>query len=115
MICLFSCLSAQDGHRNFAVTTGRNASYPGGDSAFAYYVYSSIQLSPEATAKKITGAIQVGFMVLPDSTTSDVRALNDLGYGTKQEAERIIRQARFSPALQNGKAIKQQMMIAVNF
>lgn len=102
-------------HKNYKITTDENAKYPGGDTAFAQYIYDNMEFPPEASKKGVKGIVQVSFYVMPDGKTTDVRALNDLGYGTKQEAERLIKQAAFEPAVVNGRKSKQHMMVGVNF
>jgi len=106
----------QDGTgRNFTMVTTREASYPGGNVAMAKYIYRNMMYPEAAKANKIQGDIMVVFFVEPDSTASEVKAMKDLGHGTKEEAERLIRAAKFLPALQNGKPIRQQMMVSVPF
>jgi protein TonB len=106
----------QDGTgRNFTMVTNRDAEYPGGNVAMAKYFYKYMMYPEAAKANKVQGDIMVVFMVGPDSLASDVRAMKDLGYGTKEEAERLIKAAKFIPALQNGQPIRQQMMVSVPF
>lgn len=106
----------QDGTgRNYTMVTTRDAGYPGGQQALYNYLFKAIQYPAEAMEKKIQGDIMVSFFVEPDSTTSEVKAMKDLGGGTKEEAERVIRNTKFAPALQNGKPVRQQMMLPVLF
>lgn len=106
----------QDGtHRNYEVKMTKEAEYPGGDNALYKSLHQRMQYPAEAKEKHITGDIMVSFFVEPDSTTSDVRAMKDLGGGTKAEAERLIKETKFSPAIQNGKPVRQQMMLPVLF
>jgi periplasmic protein TonB len=106
----------QDGTgRNFTMVMNREAEYPGGNNALYKHLFSRMQYPAEAKEKKIQGDLMVSFMVEPDSTTSEVRAMKDLGGGTKEEAERLIKATKFIPALQNGKPVRQQMMLPVLF
>jgi TonB family protein len=106
----------QDGTgRNYKVVTEQNAHYPGGNQALYMELYKQMKYPAEAKEKGITGDVTVAFFVEADSTTSDVRALNDLGYGTAAEAERLIKNLKFAPALQGGTAIRQNMMLPVLF
>lgn len=102
-------------HRNYAVVTTKDAEYPGGQIELYKSMAQRMQYPSEAKEKRISGDIMVSFFVEPDSTTSEVRALKDLGGGTKEEAERLIRETKFAPAMQNGKAVRQNMMLPVMF
>jgi TonB family protein len=105
----------QASHRNYEVKMTREAEYPGGNTALYQYLAANMKYPEEAKAQKIQGDIMVSFFVEADSSTSEVRALKDLGAGTKEEAERIVKTLKFSPAAQNGKPIRQQMMLPVLF
>lgn len=106
----------QDGTgRNFEMKMNKEAEYPGGNMALYKDIGERMQYPAEAKEKRITGDIMVSFFVEPDSTTSEVRALRDLGGGTKEEAERLIKGTKFAPAIQNGKPVRQQMMLPVLF
>lgn len=102
-------------HRNYAVKMTQEAEYPGGNTALYQSLAKRMKYPAEAKEKRITGDIMVAFVVLPDSTTTDIRAMKDLGGGTKEEAERLIRETKFAPAIQNGKPVRQQMMLPVLF
>lgn len=111
-----STLQAQSGSgRNYKVVTERNAEYPGGNEALYRFFYQKMNYPEAAAEAKVKGQINMSFEVLPDSTVANVQALNDLGYGTKEEAIRLVKMLKFAPALQNGKPIKQSMMLPVIF
>ncbi len=106
----------QDGtHRNYEVKMTKEAEFPGGNTQLYKSLASRMQYPAEAKEKHITGDIMVSFYVEADSTTSEVRALRDLGGGLKQEAERLLKETKFAPAIQNGKPVRQQMMLPVLF
>ena len=104
-----------ESHRNYAVVTTQDAGYPGGNNALYKDLFQRMKYPAEALEQKITGDIMVGFFVETDSTTSEVKAMKDLGGGTKEEAERLIKETKFAPAIQNGKPVRQQMMLPVLF
>lgn len=125
LILLFGCMSfglvlsqnpIEDGtHRNFEVVTERSAEYPGGDMALYTELFQQMRYPEAAKEAKVSGNVMVSFYVEPDSTTREISALNDLGLGTKEEAIRLVKGLKFAPAIQNGKPIRQQMMIQVIF
>ncbi len=102
-------------NRNYAVEYSRGAEYPGGDEALYTKLFREMQYPAEAKEKGITGDLTLSFFVEKDSTVSEVTALNDLGYGTKEEAIRLIKSLKFAPAIQNGQPVRQQMMMPVLF
>ena len=102
-------------HRNFEVTTQKEAHYEGGDEALYRKMFQLMEYPEAAREQKIEGNITVAFFVEEDGSTSEIRAMNDLGHGTKAEAERIIGELEFVPAVQNGKQVRQQMMLPVLF
>ncbi len=105
----------EESHRNFAVVTTKDASYPGGNTALYTDLFHRMKYPKEALEQKISGDIMMSFYVEPDSTTSDVEAMKDLGGGTKAEAIRLIKETKFAPAIQNGKPVRQQMVLPVLF
>ena len=113
-LCAWTGALAQGTHKNYKVETTR-ATYPGGDKAMYMFLYENIEMPMEARAKGINGKIQVSFVVMEDGTTGEVKALNDLGYGTKEEAERLVKLLKFNPATQNGRNVKMSMIVAVIF
>ena len=120
LLLAFPSLQAQekieDGtNRNFKVVTERAAGFPGGNREMYMHMFQNMRYPKEAKAQRIEGDIMVSFFVEADSTTSEVKALKDLGAGTKAEAERLVKSMKFIPALQGGKAIRQSMMISVLF
>lgn len=102
-------------HRNFTVVTERSAEYPGGDQALYKHLFQEMQYPESAKENRIQGNVMVSFFVEADSSTSEVQAMSKLGHGTSEEAVRLVKELKFAPALQGGKAIRQQMMIPVIF
>jgi protein TonB len=51
-------------------------------------------------------SVVVSFIVSKDGSISEVKAENDPGYGTKEEAERVIQRGpKWKPAVQNGRSV----------
>lgn len=66
--------------------------FPGGQVAWEKYLMHNLNQDVLKNNKAPFGkyTVEVSFMIGRDGSISDVRALNDPGYGTKTEAERII-------------------------
>lgn len=103
-----------DEHRNFKVET-KDAVYPGGDTALYKFFWDNMQYPPDAKKHELEGDITVSFDVMEDGTTGNVRAFNDLGLGTKEEAERLVKLLKYEPATRLGRPAKQNMMVVVMF
>ncbi len=59
---------------------------------------------------------KVEFTIEKDGTVTNVNALNDAGYGTKQEAERVLRNSpKWKPAIQENKLVKYKAKQPITF
>lgn len=84
------------------------ASFKGGIEAWRKYLERNLNrdLPTENGAPAGDYPVIVSFMVDKDGKISDVRAENDPGYGTKDEAVRVIKKGPdWVPAQQNGKYV----------
>jgi len=84
--------------------TDTDPAYPGGFQAWQEFVRKNINLKIAAKAPPLIGnyVVVVRFIVDIDSTVNDVKALNNPGYGMKEEAIRIIKKSgRWIPAIIN--------------
>jgi len=94
------------------------AEFPGGLSAWTKYLQrnlnSDIPVQNGAPAGKYT--VVVSFIVDKTGTISDVQAENDMGYGTKDEAVRVIKRGpSWKPAVQNGRNVTYRARQQVTF
>lgn len=60
--------------------------------------------------------VQVKFLVERDGSITDVRALNDPGYGLGKAAEEVVRKGpKWSPGIQNGKEVRSYHTQPITF
>lgn len=87
--------------------------FPGGIDAFRGYVLKNFRL-PEID-QDMTARIYVSFVVEKDGTLTDVKAIKDPGYGLGKEAERVVKsnKVKWSPGVQNGKAVRTRFNLPV--
>lgn len=79
--------------------------YPGGINEFRKYIMNKFN-TPNID-RDLKGQIIVTFVVEPDGSLSNIKAVRDLGYGTGKEAERVIRSSKkWSPGVQNGRKVR---------
>ena len=78
--------------------------FPGGLSKFYEYVGESYQ-APEREG--LQGKIIVTFVVEIDGSLTDIKVIQDIGYGTGDEAIRVLSESpKWQPGEQNGKKVR---------
>jgi protein TonB len=94
------------------------AEFPGGQQGWIRYLERTLNrdLPVENGAPAGKYSVVVSFVVARDGSISDVRAENDPGYGTKDEAVRVIsRGPKWKPAVQNGRNVIYRHRQAIVF
>lgn len=96
------------------------AKFPGGASAWKKFLERNLNsnVPVENGAPPSTYTVVVSFLVDKNGRISDITALNDPGYGTADEAVRVLKKSpQWTPALQNGRNViyrqKQQITFIV--
>lgn len=94
------------------------AQFPGGAAAWSRFLEqnlnSEIPVDNAAPAGRYT--VIVSFVVDKDGSISEVTALNDPGFGTAEEAVRVIKKSRqWTPALQNGRNVTYRQKQSITF
>jgi len=110
--------SNDDIHTNSFVSVQIPAEFPGGIQGWTRYLErnlnSDIPIDNGAPVNMYT--VIVTFIVDKEGKVSDVKAENDPGYGTKEEAIRVIKKGpSWIPANQNGKAVVYRHKQAITF
>ena len=94
------------------------AEFPGGLPAWAKYLERNLNrdLPVDNGAPPGKYTVVVSFIVAKDGSISDVVAENDPGYGTKNEAVRVItRGPKWKPAVQNGRNVIYRHKQSITF
>jgi len=73
------------------------------------------EFSEEARRAKFSGNVQVYLWIDEQGNPSHVRVIRGVGMGLDEKAVEAVRQYKFKPAMQNGKPVKVDMYIDVNF
>jgi TonB-dependent SusC/RagA subfamily outer membrane receptor len=94
------------------------AIFNGGEAAWRKYLErnlnSNIPIVNKASPGRYTVSIQ--FIVNPDGTLSDLKALSRIGFGMEEEVIRVIKNGpNWIPAMQNGKAVSSYKTQPVTF
>lgn len=83
---------------------------------FYKYIGSNLSYPVKARQMGIEGRVFVEFIVNTDGSISDARPLKGIGAGCDEEATRVIANAApWKPAKQDGKIVKQRMVIPIIF
>lgn len=94
------------------------AEFPGGTDAWRKYLERSLNRDAPTDNGAPPGkyTVMVSFIVAKDGAISDVKAENDPGYGTSEEAVRVIKKGpAWKPAVQNGRNVIYRHKQSVTF
>lgn len=94
------------------------AQFPGGLDAWKKFLErnlnNNIPVDNGAAAGNYT--VILSFIVDKDGNISDIQALNDPGFGTAEEAVRVIKKSKqWTPALQNGRNVTYRQKQSITF
>ena len=104
-------LSTQEGDSLVYMAVEEMPQPIGGLSALA----SQIKIPDTASEAGVEGKVFVDIVVDEQGDVADARVLRGLGAGLDEEALRVVRQAKFTPGRQNGKAVKVRMTLPILF
>ncbi len=90
--------------------------YPGGIEKFYKFLGDNIKYPPMAQENNIQGNVFVSFTVEKDGSLTDIKIDRKLGYGTDEEAVRVLKLSRrWNPGMQNGKPVRVKYNIPIKF
>jgi hypothetical protein len=86
--------------------------YPGGVNQFIKYVAKNFKM-PDVEG--LSGQIKVTFIIEEDGSISDIKVLKDLGYGTADEAKRVVKSSpKWIPGEHAGKPVRVLFELPIN-
>ncbi|MDQ8006390.1 MAG: TonB family protein [Pedobacter sp.] len=89
--------------------------YPGGEERLIEFIKTNINYS-NLTNKQIKGIVVISAVIEMDGSLSQLKAIDNLGYGTKKEALRVVSKLkRWNPGMENGIPTRTQIAIPVKF
>lgn len=90
--------------------------FPGGINKFYEFLSKSIKYPAFAADNDVQGNVFVSFVVEKDGALSDIKVDRKLGFGTDEEALRVLKLSkRWNPGIQNGKAVRVKYNIPIKF
>jgi protein TonB len=122
ILVVLSCVShssAQDSSfsdRTY-IKVAVEASYPGGDTAWAHFLKKHLRYPDEALGNEIKGTVYVQFLVNTDSTISDVQAISGPKKGgLREEAVRVVSlSGKWVPAMEEGRKVRSYKKVPLVF
>lgn len=86
--------------------------FPGGISAFFKYITKNFRVPKKLM---VDGKIIAQFVIDTDGSLTQIKIIKDLGEGTAQETERVLRNSpKWKPGESNGKAVKTFSSLPIN-
>ena len=83
--------------------------FKGGLSKFYEYIAKNYR-TPDVPG--LNGQLMISFVVEKDGSITDIKVLKDLGYGTGEEAIRLLKKCpNWTPAEQKGKKVRCSFML----
>ena len=76
---------------------------------------SRMSYPPDALKRDIEGPVLVEFVVEPNGTLSNMRALRELGAGCNEEAFRLVEGILWSPAVKDGERVRSSAQVRIRF
>jgi len=78
-----------------------------GMQAFMQWVGRNYRFPKEAVKANVSGTIWVNFVVEVDGSLGDIEVVEDLGYGTKEAAIKLLKEApKWKPGMLNGEPVR---------
>ncbi len=107
-------MTAKDGE--IFTIVEESATPEGGFPVLYEYIAANLKYPQEARMKGIEGKVFIEFTVNKDGTLQDIQAVKGIGAGCDTEAIRVMNGSpKWIPASQRGKAVRQRMVLPINF
>lgn len=85
--------------------------FPGGINAF----FKFIAINYKIPQKNLKGKIYTTFFIEKDGALSNIKILRDIGYGTGEEAIRVLKESpKWSPGIKQGKAVRVMYSLPIH-
>jgi len=90
--------------------------FPGGMGKLGEYLGRNIKYPAAASRASISGKVFMSFVVNTDGSIQDVQVLKGLGFGTDEEAARVIKSMpKWRPGKQSGRPVRVKYNLPISF
>jgi len=94
----------------------RDPQFKGGMLRFYQFLALNLQYPGKMMRYDVQGKVIISITVEKDGTLSDIRSVKDVGYGSAEEAIRVLKKSpKWEPGIQNGEAVKVRYILPINF
>jgi TonB family protein len=98
------------------IVVDQTAMFPGGYQALNKFLHDNIRYPQRAKETKTQGKVFLTFVVEEDGSLTDIKIVQDIGYGCGKEAVRVVKSMpKWIPAKHKGIAVRQQFNLPVSF
>jgi outer membrane biosynthesis protein TonB len=91
--------------------TQQDAFYPKGEQALYNYVMMNVKYSEDAKKNYLSGVVSLSFDIMPDSSVTNAKIINDPGYGVGEEVRKIVEKLKFASAEMMGVKVKSTLIM----
>ena len=86
-----------------------------GLEAFYKYIGANYKIPEEVSKNKLKGRVFASFIVEKDGSLSNIKILRDMGYGTGEEAVRVLKESpKWKPGKIDGKAVRTMYSLPIS-
>ncbi len=90
--------------------------FPGGNSKLGEYLGKNIRYPSAAQRANVSGRVFISFVVNTDGSIQDVQVLKGLGFGTDEEATRVVKSMpKWRPGKQSGRPVRVKYNLPISF
>jgi len=94
----------------------QNPEFVGGQAAMYAWLSKNIKYPAAASRANISGKVFVSFTVNTDGSITDAQVLKGLGFGTDEEAVRVVKSMpRWKPGKQSGRPVRVKYNLPISF
>lgn len=87
-----------------------------GMTNFLKFVAKNIKYPTQARRMGVEGKVYIQFIIELDGSLSNFQLVRGIGAGCDEEAIRVLKKSKnWNPARQRGKAVRQRMILPINF
>ena len=98
------------------VVVEQQPEFSGGMAALGQYLQKNLHYPAAAQRANVSGRVFVSFVVNTDGTIQDVQVIKGLGFGTDEEARRVVsRMPNWKPGRQSGRAVRVKFNLPISF
>ncbi len=98
------------------VSVEQEPQFKGGMLAFYQFLALNLDYPEQMIRYNIQGKVIVALTVEKDGSLSDIRSVQDVGYGSAEEAIKVLKSSpKWQPGYQNGRPVRVRYTLPINF